>query len=52
MWVWTTFAYLIPAVVITMQILTPPKRDSDALLHGASDRLVGRSLKGIEAGVL
>jgi hypothetical protein len=23
MWVWVTFAYLIPAVVITMQILSP-----------------------------
>jgi putative membrane protein len=30
MWVWVTFAYLIPAVVITMQILSP----SDAYAQG------------------
>jgi len=51
MWVWTTFACVTPAVVITMQILTPPKRDSDALVQGASDRLVERSLKGFGAEV-
>ena len=28
MWVWVTFAYLIPAVVITMQILSPSSRHS------------------------
>jgi putative membrane protein len=27
MWVWVTFAYLIPAVVITMQILSPMKNE-------------------------
>jgi putative membrane protein len=52
MWVWTTFAYLIPAVVITMQILSPSNRDSDAAVQGASDRLVGRSLNGSGAEVL
>ena len=52
MWVWTTFAYLIPAVVITMQILTPSNGDSDAAVQGASDRLAGRSLNGSGAGVL
>jgi putative membrane protein len=45
MWVWITFAYLIPSVVITMQILTPPHRDSGPPLEGA-DRLVVRSLNG------
>ncbi len=28
MWVWVTFAYLIPAVLITMQILSPARADS------------------------
>jgi cytochrome c oxidase assembly factor CtaG len=28
MWVWVTFAYLIPAVMITMQILSPVNSDS------------------------
>lgn len=28
MWVWVTFAYLIPAVVITMQMLSPSSRHS------------------------
>jgi len=28
MWVWVTFAYLIPAVLIAMQILSPASRDS------------------------
>jgi cytochrome c oxidase assembly factor CtaG len=28
MWVWVTFAYLIPAVAITMQILSPPNQRS------------------------
>src|SRR5437016_2055454 len=28
MWVWITFAYLIPAVAITMQILSPPNQRS------------------------
>lgn len=52
MWVWTTFAYLIPAVVIAMQLLTPLHGDCDAPVQGESDRLVGRSLNGSGAGVL
>jgi cytochrome c oxidase assembly factor CtaG len=28
MWVWVTFAYLIPAVAITMQMLSPPNQRS------------------------
>ena len=30
MWVWVTFAYLIPAVVITMQILSPGRAQREA----------------------
>jgi putative membrane protein len=52
MWVWVTFAYLIPAVVVTMQILSPstmhsPKSAQDMWLTSA----VG-SLSGAEAEVL
>ena len=58
MWVWVTFAYLIPAVIITMQVLSPsnisPSNTSpsstqspeapQAARHGAA----GRSLNGAE----
>jgi putative membrane protein len=41
MWVWITFAYLIPAVVITMQILSPsntqPQRAMQAARHGITE---------------
>jgi putative membrane protein len=42
MWVWVTFAYLIPAVVITMQILsstTQSQRAVQAARNGRADRL-------------
>jgi cytochrome c oxidase assembly factor CtaG len=34
MWVWVTFAYLIPAVVITMQILSPSEEHMPKPLRG------------------
>ncbi|MGA7398586.1 MAG: cytochrome c oxidase assembly protein [Candidatus Sulfotelmatobacter sp.] len=52
MWVWITFAYLIPAVVITTQILSPPNRNSNAAMPVAPDGPVGRLLDGSEAEVL
>jgi putative membrane protein len=35
MWVWITFAYLIPAVVITMQILSPSNAQSQRAVRAA-----------------
>jgi len=51
MWVWVTFAYLIPAIVITMQALSPLTRQSQEALqaarHEAARRgVAGRSLTG------
>src|ERR1700729_836244 len=39
MWVWVTFAYLIPAVVITMQILSPAEAHWQELTQPAWPRL-------------
>jgi len=50
MWVWVTFAYLIPAVVITMQILSPSNSHSSKSAPAAT--LALRSLNGSEAEVL
>jgi putative membrane protein len=44
MWVWVTFGYLIPAVVITMQILSPMGRDSPKPVQPAWPILAVRSL--------
>ena len=42
MWACATFAYLIPAVVVTIQILSPPRMDpaekAEAALHGIAGR--------------
>jgi putative membrane protein len=53
MWVWVTFAYLIPAVVITMQVLSPSnmrlQETVQAVRDGVATRsLTGRSLNGAE----
>jgi cytochrome c oxidase assembly factor CtaG len=50
MWVWVTFAYLLPAVVITVQILSPSNGHSQHL-QGASDALVSPALSGSRSGV-
>jgi putative membrane protein len=48
MWVWVTFAYLIPAVVITIQGLSPSTTQSQEA-HGVAGRsLTGRSVNGAE----
>jgi putative membrane protein len=33
MWVWVTFAYLLPAFVITVQLLSPERRDSQQTMR-------------------
>jgi putative membrane protein len=54
MWVWVTFAYLIPAVAITVQILSPSnmQAQSQRPMQTARDRVAGPSLNGAEAEVL
>ena len=53
MWVWVTFAYLIPAVVITMQALSPSNispstKQSPEATQATRDGVAGRSLNGAE----
>jgi putative membrane protein len=45
MWVWVTFAYLIPAVVITMQMLSPSHKECQAPIHAVAHEGVSRSRK-------
>src|SRR3984893_10894761 len=52
MWVWITFAYLIPAVAITVQILSPWNTQSQRPPQGVRDRVAGGSLNRAEAEVL
>jgi putative membrane protein len=53
MWVWVTFAYLIPAVVITMQVLSPSDvspstEQSQEAAQAAQHGIAGRSMNGAE----
>jgi cytochrome c oxidase assembly factor CtaG len=53
MWVWVTFAYLIPAVVITMQVLSPSTispstKQSPEAPQAARHGVAVRSLNGAE----
>jgi putative membrane protein len=52
MWVWVTFAYLIPAVVITMQVLSPPNispnEQSQEAPQAARHGVANQSLNGAE----
>jgi cytochrome c oxidase assembly factor CtaG len=48
MWVWVTFAYLIPSVVITIQILSPAKAPSQSSVQSLQQGEVGRSVNGAE----
>jgi putative membrane protein len=50
MWVWVTFAYLIPAVAITVQMLAPS--NSLEVIQAASHIEAGHSRNGAEAEVL
>ena len=52
MWVWVTFAYLIPAVAITVQILSPPNQGSHNPAQLAWRNLAARPLNGSEAEVI
>jgi putative membrane protein len=49
MWVWVTFAYLIPAVAITMQMLSPSNSQGEIQ---AAHIVAGHSRNGAEAEVL
>ncbi len=40
MWVWVTFAYLIPAVVITVKILSPSNTQPEGSMQAARQTLV------------
>jgi hypothetical protein len=51
MWFWVTFAYLIPAVAITVQILSPSKTQSQVSMQTAGQKVVGGSLNDAEAEV-
>ena len=51
MWVWATFAYLVPAVVITMKILSPD-RSSHHPVPASHHGLAVRSLNGSQPEVL
>jgi putative membrane protein len=48
MWVWVTFAYLIPAVVITMQVLSPSNTQSQEAAQAARHGVASQSLNGAE----
>jgi len=52
MWVWVTFAYLIPAVAITMQILSLPNQRSHKPAQLAWRNLAAQPLNGSEAEVI
>jgi cytochrome c oxidase assembly factor CtaG len=52
MWVWVTIAYLIPAVAITVQILSPSNTQSQSAIQAARYEIAGGSLNGAEAEVL
>jgi len=42
MWIWVTFAYMIPAVVITVRSLTPPTIQSHGMRDAVEDERSGR----------
>jgi putative membrane protein len=52
MWVWVTFEYLILAVAITMQILSPPNQRSHKPAQLAWRNLAAQPLNGSEAEVI
>jgi hypothetical protein len=52
MWVWVTFAYLIPAVAITMQMLSPSNTQSQGPILAAPHKVAGRKRNTTEAEVL
>ena len=52
MWVWVTFAYLIPAVAITIQMLSPSNTHSQRLIQPVAHEVAGQPRNGAEAKVL
>jgi putative membrane protein len=52
MWVWVTFAYLIPAVAMTMQLLSPRDLQWRRPIRVPSSKIAGRSANDAEAEVL
>ena len=52
MWVFVTFAYLIPAVVITMQILSPCRVDRQRKALGMLSQLAVATISGAEVEVI
>jgi len=52
MWVWVTFAYLIPAVAITIQMLSPSNTHPQRLIQPVAHEVAGRPRNGAEAKVL
>jgi putative membrane protein len=52
MWVWVTFAYVIPAVAITVRMLSPSDMQWRSQMRVASPEAVGRSPNDTEAEVL
>jgi hypothetical protein len=52
MWVWVTFAYLIPAVAITLRIFSPSNTRLQRPIHAAAHERGGWSENGAEAEVL
>jgi putative membrane protein len=52
MWVWVTFAYLIPAVAMTVQMLSPPNPQLQRPLQAVPRGLACRPQNGEEADVL
>ena len=52
MWVWVTFAYLIPAVAITLRTLSPTDLRWRSPMQVASAEVVGQSPNNAEAEVL
>jgi len=52
MWIWVTFAYLIPAVAIAMQILSPPNKSSHEPAQLAWRNLAAQPRNGSEVEVI
>jgi putative membrane protein len=52
MWVWVTFAYVIPAVAITVRMLSPSDMQWGSQMRVASPEAIGRSPNDTEAEVL
>lgn len=52
MWVWVTFAYVIPAVAITVRMLSPSDMQWRSPMRGGSPEVVGQSPNDAEAEVL